>query len=139
MNNGKWVDPINPTAPGQRGESVFISTDPDVVAIMGNEGIEYSNAYPDFTRVAAARVEIKGMTASRPSNFALADEALAKQQPGRFGTADDVAEWRTQNGYVWHEYQDLRTMDLVPGIINEKFSHYGGVGEIKAGATLLGN
>jgi len=127
VSNGYWTGP--------RGESIFISSHPDVVPILGNKGIAYSNAYPDFFPTAAAQVEIPNMGVSRTSNFAQADAALAKQ----YGwSPSDVKEWRFQNDYTWHEVQDLKTMQLVPTQVNAKFGHVGGVGEINAGMTKPG-
>lgn len=45
------------------------------------------------------------------------------------GTADDIADWREDNKYTWHELNDLETIQLVPSKINSDFKHLGGVGE----------
>jgi hypothetical protein len=42
-----------------------------------------------------------------------------------------VAKWRVQNKYTWHELNDGKNMKLVPGSINSKFGHLGGVSEVK--------
>jgi len=76
-------------------------------------------------------VEIDGMTANRKGNFALADEALAKQ---RGVPVEEVTSWRKENGLTWHECNDMRTMQAVPTKINGTFGHLGGVGEINAQA-----
>jgi uncharacterized Zn-binding protein involved in type VI secretion len=127
VNNGSWT--------GTRGESKFVSTDPEVTPILekhGIDGIEYSNAQVDFSPVAKEQVPIDNMTASRPSNFRQADQALAD----KWGVSrKDVATWREENAYTWHEEPDLTTMQLVPGKINGKFGHLGGVGEINKGMT----
>lgn len=44
-------------------------------------------------------------------------------------TPKEVKKWRKQNKYTWHEDNDLKTMDLVPSVINSKFGHLGGVSE----------
>ncbi|WP_044879588.1 HNH endonuclease [Paenibacillus sp. IHBB 10380] len=66
------------------------------------------------------------MSVSRPSNFSKADELLAKQW-----TKAEVAKWRVQNKYTWHELKDGKNMQLVSGSINSKFGHLGGVSEVK--------
>jgi hypothetical protein len=120
VKGGEWA--------GQRGESVFTSHDSEVRKVLGETGIRYNNAYPDFSPTAAAEVSISGMTTSRPQNFQKADEQLAQQ----WGMSrKDVTQWRKQNGYTWHEVEDLKTMQLVPTIVNTKFGHMGGVGELK--------
>jgi hypothetical protein len=125
VNNGAWS--------GVRGESTFTSSHPDVVPIMGERGIPYADARPDFSSVAEGSVDIPNMSVSRTSNFAQADKALAEI---RGVSPSEIKQWRIQNSYTWHEVENLRTMQLVPSQINAKFGHLGGVGEIKAGATL---
>ncbi len=127
ISDGSWS--------GARGESVFTSTKPEVQAILGDQGIRYTNGYPDFSPVAAGEVTIPNMSIDRAANFAQADEALAEQLGG---SANDIAEWRFQNKYTWHEVEDLQTMQLVPSVINGKFGHVGGVGEINAGMVIPG-
>ena len=44
-------------------------------------------------------------------------------------TARDVANWRRENHYSWHECNDRKTCQLVPTKVNDYFGHLGGVGE----------
>ena len=123
INNGEWT--------GERGESTFISTKPSVQKILkdlGQEGISYTDAVPDFNPVSKHKVEIEGMSTSRYKNFKLADEELAKQLNI---PKNEVEAMRRQFKLTWHEDNDTKTMFLVPTEINQKFGHYGGVGEIK--------
>ena len=46
----------------------------------GIEGIEYKDGDPDFSPISKGEVEIDDFTDDRSSNFAQADEALAKQK-----------------------------------------------------------
>ncbi|WP_353056152.1 HNH endonuclease [Priestia koreensis] len=88
--------------------------------------MDYSDAVPDFSPVSKGRVEIEGMSIDRDANFKKADELLAE----KWGvTPKEVRKWRKQNKYTWHEDNDLKTMDLVPSVINSKFGHLGGVSE----------
>lgn len=70
-------------------------------------------------------------------NFEQCDQKCADQwnKEGRDGkndwTARDVANWRKENGYTWHERNDMKTCDLIPTKINDYFGHLGGVGECK--------
>jgi len=50
-------------------------------------------------------------------------------EPGGI-TAKDIEK----NRFTWHELNDVKTIQLVPTIINGKFGHLDGVGEINAGA-----
>jgi NAD+--asparagine ADP-ribosyltransferase len=123
---------------GERGESKYMPSDvevKDILAKYGLDGIEYANGIPDFSKCSECTVKIPNMTADRAGNFKQCDEKCAEQwnDEGRNNktdwTARDVANWRRENGYSWHERNDMKTCDLVPTKINEYFGHLGGVGE----------
>lgn len=125
---------------GDRGESKFIPTDKEINEILekyGLDGIVYKDGIPDFSEVSESTVEIDNMTDNRADNFSQCDEKCAEQwnKEGKFGksdwTARDVANWRKENGYSWHERNDMKTCDLVPTKINDYFGHLGGVSECK--------
>ncbi len=123
---------------GERGESTFIPSDPELKKFLeqfGKDGVEYRSGIPDFTPFADTTVEIDGMSTDRPKNKILCDERCAEvwNSEGRDGrtdwTRDDVTSWRRDNHFEWHEYNDRRTCQLVPHDINSKFDHLGGVSE----------
>jgi hypothetical protein len=119
VNGGWWS--------GARGESRYYSRDSAVQSATRDRGVAYSDARPDFSPYAAAEVEIANMTANRRANFAQADQEIAQ----RMGVSrKQIAQWREQNGYTWHEDSTTR-MQLVPTEINARHGHLGGVGEIK--------
>ncbi|UBV23935.1 HNH endonuclease [Mycolicibacterium fortuitum] len=128
INNGHWM--------GERGESKWISQNPDVNRFLDEanvDGIHHSNGQPDFSPVAKGQVEIPDMTTNRDYNFKVADKLLAQE----WGVSPrDIAEWRSDNKYTWHEEPDLKTMQLVPSIVNNRLGHVGGIGELNAGKTL---
>jgi hypothetical protein len=71
------------------------------------------------------------MTTNRDANFRVSDKLLADE----WGVSPrDVADWRKANGYTWHEQPDLKTMQLVPSVVNGRLGHMGGIGELNAGA-----
>ncbi|WP_179283183.1 HNH endonuclease, partial [Paenibacillus taichungensis] len=128
VNKGEWD--------GERGESTFVSEKPGVKEYLdeaGVDGVEYKNAIPDFSLFTKAEVKIPNMTSDRRKNFAMADEILAKEwsTPEKKWTAGDIADWREDNNYTWHELNDLESMQLVPSKINGTYNHLGGVGEHK--------
>lgn len=133
-DRGKWD--------GERGESKFISEEHhndinDILKRYGLDGIDYKDAIPDFSKVSESTVSISDMTENRAKNFSQCDEQCAKKwneegYDGREGwTARDVANWRKENEYSWHERNDMKTCDLVPSKINDFFGHLGGVSECK--------
>ena len=128
---------------GERGESKYIPTDKEILEILakyGLNGIEYRDGIPDFSGCSEATVTIDNMSENRygkGGNFEQCDQKCADQwnKEGRDGkndwTARDVANWRKENGYTWHERNDMKTCDLIPTKINDYFGHLGGVGECK--------
>lgn len=125
---------------GDRGESDFTPNDEKVQDILeqyDKESITYEDAIPDFTEVAESTVEIGNMTDNRADNFRQCDEKCAEQwnNEGHGGrtdwTARDVKDWRQENGYSWHERNDMKTCDLVQTQVNDYFGHLGGVAECK--------
>ena len=131
-DRGEWTE--------ERGESDFIPNDEEVKDILGKhdkEGVTYRDAIPDFSEVAESMVEIDDMTENRADNFRQCDEKCAEQwnKEKRDGRTDwsprDVKEWRQENGYSWHERNDMKTCDLVPTKVNDYFGHLGGVSECR--------
>lgn len=125
---------------GGRGESEFSPSDGEIRGILdkyGADRISYTDGVPDFSEVSESTVEIGNMTENRAENFRQCDEKCAGQwsQEGRGGrtdwTARDVKEWRQENGYSWHERNDMKTCDLVPTKVNDYFGHLGGVSECR--------
>ncbi|WDW11490.1 HNH endonuclease [Priestia aryabhattai] len=145
---------------GIRGESLCTlkpPPDPKLKRIFdeaGIEGIQYKNGVPDFSPVSKAQLEIDHMlggngkrgTDARRANFAQADQKLADElnnspeMAHEFGMqsaeikARDIERYREKYKLTWHELNDVKTIQLVPSVINSKFGHIGGVGEINAGA-----
>lgn len=147
-NLGSWQ--------GERGESTFTpnETTPEGKAALeklaekGQDGIEYKNAEPDFSKCAEATVKIDNMTENRldyyesdgtlrQGNFTQADIKCSEKwnleaREGRNDwTARDVNDWRHDNNCSWHERCDTTTMDLVSSDIHSQCKHLGGVSECK--------
>lgn len=127
VNKGEWSS--------ERAESLFISDKTGEVKKYldeaGVDGVEYKNGMPDFSPFSKGEIKLENMTNDRKSNFSTADEELAEKwnTPDEKWTAEDVADWREDNKYTWHELNDLETIQLVPSKINSVFKHFGGVGE----------
>jgi len=131
VENGEWT--------GERGESTFISNSDEVTEYTksaGVDGVNYKDGCPDFSPFSKGDVEIPDMSTNRytsmgkPGNFEQADAALA-QQRGNGCTPRDVANWRKENGYTWHELNDMKTCQKVPTSVNKVYRHLGGVSECK--------
>ena len=127
VNNGSWT--------GDRGESKFISELDgvnDVLKKYDINGIEYKDGIPDFSPVSEGEVIHPDMSIDRNKNFRVADELLAEQ----LGVSrKEITKLRKQGKFTWHELNDMKTMQLIPSILNSKFGHLGGVAEVK---KLLG-
>ncbi len=127
VNRGEWSS--------ERAESLFISDKTGEIKKYldeaGVDGVEYKNGMPDFSPFSKGKIKLENMTNDRKSNFSTADEELAKKwsTPDQKWTAEDIADWREDNKYTWHELNDLETIQLVPSKINSVFKHLGGIGE----------
>ena len=127
VNNGSWT--------GDRGESKFISELDEVNDVLKKydiDGIEYKDGIPDYSPVSEGEVIHPDMSIDRNKNFRVADELLAEQ----LGVSrKEITKLRKQRKFTWHELNDMKTMQLIPSILNSKFGHLGGVVEVK---KLLG-
>lgn len=93
------------------------------------KSVPFKDNVPDFSELSKGNVEIADFTDDRPSNFDQADEKLAKQ----WGCSPkDVAQWRKENRYTWHECIDCKTMQLVPTEVHGNIRHSGGISEYKS-------
>lgn len=125
---------------GDRGESWYIPIDKsiiDILHVFGLEGILYKKGMPELSVCAPATVSIENMSEIRRENFRQCDVKCAekwsreKYEGKSRWTPSDVKQWRKENGYTWHERNDMVTCDLVPTKINRFFGHLGGVSECK--------
>ncbi len=134
LENGEWS--------GERGNSTWIP-DPDYIPQKGNpdgktwqeilekygiEGIEFKDGEPDFSEISKGDVKIEPFSENRSDNFDKADIELAKQKGC---TPEEVAKWRKENGYTWHECKDMETMQKVPSEVHNNIPHSGGISEKK--------
>ena len=94
-----------------------------------NPKILFKEGYPDFSGISKGEVQIDEFTSSRADNFTQADEKLSKQWEI---SPEDVATWRKENRYTWHECEDCKTMQLVPSEIHGNVNHFGGVSIAKS-------
>jgi hypothetical protein len=135
-NNGHWE--------GDRGDSKWYpdldhvprKANPDgktwreILDEYGIDGIEYKDGEPDFSEISKGNVEIEPFSDNRSDNFDKADIELAKQKGC---TPEEVAKWRKEHGYTWHECKDMKTMQKVPSEVHANVSHSGGISEAKKG------
>jgi hypothetical protein len=135
---GEWADepgnsdwtPNSDAEPGDRnGTNPEHKTWGQIKEEYGFESIPFHDGEPDFSEISKGEVEIDDFTDDRDSNFAQADEKLAEQ---RGCTPEEVAKWREEHKYTWHECKDCKTMQKVPSEVHGNISHSGGVSEYKS-------
>lgn len=134
IEHGSWE--------GERGNSKWIP-EKDYIPLKSNpegkswgeimreyniDSIPFKDGEPDFSEVSKGDVKIEPFTENRDDNFDRADIELAKQ---RGCSPEEVAKWRKEHGYTWHECKDMETMQKVPSIIHNNVSHRGGISEVK--------
>lgn len=91
-------------------------------------GIRFKDGEPDFSQVMKDEVKIDDFTTDRRVNFNKADTALAEKWNV---SPREVADWRKENNYTWHECKDCKTMQLIPGEVHHNIPHEGGIAEKK--------
>lgn len=127
--NSNWT-PDSDVEPGDRnGTNPEHKTWRQIKEEYGFESIPFNDGEPDFSEVFKGEVEIDDFTDDRDSNFAQADEKLAKQ---RGCTPENVVKWREEHKYTWHECKDCKTMQKVPSEVHGNIPHSGGVSEYKS-------
>lgn len=137
-NGGEWTKeagdsdwkPDPDVEPGDRnGTNSEHKTWGEIMGKYGFDSIPFKDGDPDFSEVSKGQVEIDDFTDDRDANFDQADEKLAEQ---RGCTPEEVAKWRKENGYTWHECKDCTTMQKVPTEVHGNIPHSGGVSEYKS-------
>ncbi len=137
---GEWT--------GERGNSTFIPDEDyvpanrnysnlenrsmkDILGEFGENGVEFKDGYPDFSKFSEAEVKIENMTERRyglGGNFDQADEQLSKMTGM---SKDEIRQMCIDKNLVWHECQDCQTMQLISREVHSNIPHSGGVSVIK--------
>ena len=127
--NSTW-HPDRDSIPGDRnGTNPDKKTWDEILDEYDIDGIPFNDGEPDFSAVERGTVEIDDFSDDRSSNFDQADQKMAEQ---RGCTPEEVAAWRKENGYTWHECKDCKTMQKVPTEVHGNVPHSGGVSEHKS-------
>lgn len=127
--NSEWT-PDDDVVPGDRnGTNPDGKTWKEIKEKYNFESIPFKDGEPDFSKVSKGEVKIENFSKDRDINFSQADEALAKQ---RGCTPQEVAKWRKENKYTWHECKDCKTMQKVPTEVHGNIPHSGGISETKS-------
>jgi hypothetical protein len=102
----------------------------EILDKYGIDHISFKDGEPDFSEISKGDVEIEPFSDDRTDNFDKADIELAKQKGC---SPEEVAKWRKENGYTWHECKDMKTMQKVPSEVHNNVPHSGGISEAKKG------
>ncbi len=127
--NSAWIPDAESVPKERRGTNLEGKSWGKILEENDIEAIPFKDGEPDFSEIAKAEVEIDDFTDNRSSNFSQADEALAK----KWGCEpEDVARWRKEHKYSWHEKSDCKTLQLVPREVHGNIPHSGGVSKYKS-------
>lgn len=127
--NSDWIPDAESVPKDRRGTNLEGKSWGEILAENDIEAIPFKDGEPDFSEIAKEEVEIGDFTDDRSSNFSQADEALAK----KWGCEpEDVAQWRKEHKYTWHEKSDCKTLQLVPREVHGNVPHSGGVSKYKS-------
>lgn len=128
-SNGHWE--------GERGnskwrptpESTPLKNNPenktwgDIMKEFDINGIDFNEGEPDFSEVSKGEITLDEPESDRGIVFNEADTKLAQEKNCE---PWEVAKWRKDNGYTWHEKQDCITVQKVPSIVHGNVTHLGG-------------
>lgn len=128
-SNGHWE--------GERGDSKWcpapestpLKNNPenktwgDIMKEFDINGIDFNEGEPDFSEVSKGEITLDGPESDRGIVFNEADTKLAQEKNCE---PWEVAKWRKDNGYTWHEKQDCITVQKVPSIVHGNVTHLGG-------------
>ena len=144
IDRGVWT--------GKRGESTYIPKNAKLRELLksyGVEGVTYENNIPDFMKfvvniqgddgqIYAGIVTITGMAGGKTGRISVnfPKATLALSQKSGIPTAV-INKFIADKKLTWHECNDMKTMILIPTVINQEFGHMGGVGEINLLFDLL--
>jgi len=118
-NSEKIPDPMN----GKNGNPNGL-TWKEILDKYEIDGITFKDGDPDFSKVMKDQIQIDDFTTDRRVNFNQADIALAEKWDV---SPREVADWRKENNYTWHECKDCKTMQLVPCEVHNNIPHEGGI------------
>lgn len=109
------------------------------------EGIKYKDNEPDFKPMSFGTVKLNAFSSNRDVNFAMANEAMARQLSNTKGqqySAEEVENWMKDNQYgipfTWHETPEGEMLK-VPSVLHGNASHTGGVNAMKREGIELQN
>lgn len=126
--DSKWI-PDKEVVPGDRnGTNPENKTWDKIMKEYNFDSIPFKDGEPNFSEIDKGEVQIDEFSEDRDANFSQADEKLAEQ---RGCTPEEVAKWREDNKYTWHECKDCKTMVKVPTEVHGNISHCGGISEFK--------
>lgn len=132
--NSDWKPNPNLEPADKHGTNPEHKTWEEIMEQYDIESISFKDGEPDFSEVSKGEVEIDDFTDDRDFNFTQADEKMAEQ---RGCTPEEVAQWRKENKYTWHECGDCKTMQKVPTEVHGNVPHSGGVSEYKKQNQLV--
>jgi len=131
VNNGSWTNPARP------GNSGWVSTSPNVIAITGGKPVQFRNNMVNFDPWSQGRLNIPGMTGrvNGPGNDLQLGRSALQEKYGL--TSDAAAErWLKQRGLTLHHNANGLSLDLVPSNLHN--TRNGGIHHA-GGATILRN
>lgn len=130
ISNGEWIDEAGNSVWNPDDDFTPLKANPDTLT-WGElkekydiNGIPFKDGEPDFSEIMKDEVKIDNFTTERNINFPQADEKLAEKWEC---TPREVANWRKENSYTWHECKDCQTMQLVPSEVHNNIPHEGGI------------
>lgn len=124
-SNGSWTNPARP------GNSGWVSTNPNVVAITGGKPVQFRRGMVNFDPWSQGRFNIPNMTGA-DSDLRLGRDAL--RQKYDLPTDEAARRWLRERGLTLHHNANGLSLDLIPSDLHN--TARGGIPH-SGGASIL--
>jgi RHS repeat-associated protein len=120
QSDGSWS--------GEKGNSVWTSTNPKVNGVTGGEGISFKDGYADFSKWSQGNFDFDNLTGTN-KDFDLVHERIKNDLNLR--SKAEAKRFLKENGLTAHHHQNMRTIQLIPTDLHANVPHEGGASKLR--------
>ena len=123
---------------GERGESVWNSTNADVNSITHGEGITFKDGKPDFSKWSKGTITFDQgvLTGKNSVDFSVSYQAIMDAKG--FTTKQQAAQWLKQEGLTLHHFSATE-IQLIPTALHANVPHVGAASMLRQTGGGLGS
>lgn len=124
---GKWT--------GERGNSRWISNDPEFIQATDGKGVEFKDNFADFSPYSKGQKKFDNLSGNRRNDRSLYYKEMIKD--GRAENEEGAAELLRKQGVALHHVEDGKTLQEIPTAVH-KIPHMGGASVIDRVKGIVG-